>query len=213
MKLTTRAALVLAAMTAMLVPLATPAAAAEKPKVTEVANLAEYVAAVKEGRAAKMVALAPEDGVIHGRGPNGEQSQVLDVELWRTANRSRVQTWQKMTTGNTANQRWSMIDLDTWNGYPVVALMDNNSWDGNNYNCLDESRDAPAKNGTAVYMYDCSFDDNQLWRLVSSSKFPGYIELRNDYDGRCLDIKDFAYSNGASIQVWDCNKDWNQAWV
>lgn len=118
--------------------------------------------------------------------------------------------YQYLETGNYSNQRWHLGQFGdtTWNGHPVVAL-----WDGNADNCLDESRDAPAKDGTAVYTYHCSFQPNQLWRLVPHPKYGGYFELRNHYDGRCLDIKDFAYNNGGGIQVWKCTSDWNEAWA
>lgn len=89
MKLTTRAALAFTAVVAVLLPLSQPAAAAQ-PEVSTVSSLGEYYAAFKAGRAAKVVAYEPTYGALVGRGPNGEETHVLDVENWGTADRSRV---------------------------------------------------------------------------------------------------------------------------
>ncbi len=92
--------------------------------------------------------------------------------------------------------------------------------DCNSGKCLDESRDHQPADGTVVYLYTCLFDshrnlpDNQLWYMetvfIDSRPF---FQLRNAYDHRCLDIKDYQYVNGADLQVWSCTGAWNQAWL
>ncbi|GGQ72554.1 hypothetical protein GCM10010166_48130 [Couchioplanes caeruleus subsp. azureus] len=187
---------------------ATPAAAAPgAEKVTQVSSLADYVRARAAGTAAQRVALVY--GSVHSRGPNGQETHVLDVKNWGTADRSVVHLWEYRTSGNVDNQRWDLLDAGTWGGYPLVALSDRNSTN----KCLDESRDHQAGNGTAVYIYGCHFEANQLWRLQPHPLGGGYVRIANHYDGRCLDVRQYNYSNGATIQVWDCHGGWNQAWA
>ncbi|MGW6930794.1 RICIN domain-containing protein [Lentzea sp. NPDC054927] len=180
-------------------------ASAVPEKVTHVSSLTQYLDAAAEGKAANVVTL--EYGALVGRGPNGEESRVLDVENWQTANRSRLQMWDYLTAPDPSNQRWYIYHDDRW-ATNVVAI-----WGDQSGRCLDESRDHQAADGTAVYIYDCSYASNQLWKLVPHPAHNGYLEIRNVYDDRCLDIRDYQYVNGATIQVWRCLSYWNQAWA
>ncbi|MFI9818218.1 RICIN domain-containing protein [Saccharothrix variisporea] len=190
------------------------------PRATAIAIAALTLAATFVGSAQANAVPAPvtttagphvayTDGSITSKGPNGEASRVLDVAEWRTENRSRVQLWQHLTTGNTANQRWtSVLQYVRSDGVYVVTIRNNNAPD----KCLDESVDKPAADGTAVYIYSCvPGARNQLWNVVPRPD--GWFWLQNVYDGRCLDVAEYNYSDGAKIQMWTCHTGWNQAWA
>ncbi|MGP4001189.1 RICIN domain-containing protein [Streptomyces sp. 8N706] len=104
------------------------------------------------------------------------------------------------------NQRWYLNDRGTSEGYPVVTIENANA----SGKCLDESRDRPPANGTAVYIYGCAETSNQKWRLVDRSD--GYFWIENLYDRRCLDVANYSWTNGATIQVWSRLNGWNQGW-
>jgi hypothetical protein len=121
--------------------------------------------------------------------------KVVDVANWATNDGARVQMWDWRWDGNTKNQQWYVANASGW-----TTLVNVNAG-----KCLDES--AP-RNGATVYIYHCTGARNQNWvyEVVNSNN----LRLRNQQDGRCLDIKDYNQSNGASLQVWDCTGAWNQ---
>ena len=102
--------------------------------------------------------------------------------------------WDWRSTGNIANQQW----YARTSGWTTLVNVNANK-------CLDES--AP-RTGAAVSIYRRTGARNQSW--IYEVVNPNVIRLRNQQDGRRLDIKDFNQSNGAPMQVWDCSSDRNQ---
>src|SRR5437016_1611019 len=84
---------------------------------------------------------------------------VLDVEMWRTANRSRIHMWELRLDGLYTNQRWTPVvkGNDGFGGY-MINLVGNQS-----SKCLDKSMDRGNVNFATVYIYTCSGSNNQLW--------------------------------------------------
>ena len=140
---------------------------------------------------------------------NPSTGLVVDVELWRTADRSRVHTWTHRTTGNVNNQRWTARIVGGDATAPVVVIANANA----PAMCLDKSLDLGNHDGAAVYIFSCAADGrpraNQEWRIRARG---GAFELRNRSDDRCLDIRLLNTAIDGDLHAWTCNGTWNQFW-
>jgi Ricin-type beta-trefoil lectin domain-like len=131
--------------------------------------------------------------------------RVVDIANWGKTNRSAIHLWHWAANEcNSSNQIWEFVKTGTSFGEPVGLLR--NPVSGR---CLDKSLDKPDADGNAVYLYDCNYTTNQLWRIRNDGDS---YELVNQSDGRCLDISNYGWEDGATIQVWTCTFAWNQRW-
>jgi hypothetical protein len=71
--------------------------------------------------------------------------------------------------------------------------------------CLDVTG-ASQTLGTAVQIWDCNGQANQLWHQTGAG------ELRVFNDTRCLDASNRGTANGTRIIIWSCNGQTNQQW-
>jgi hypothetical protein len=60
--------------------------------------------------------------------------------------------------------------------------------------------------GTAVQLWDCNGQANQLWHQTAAG------ELRVYSDTRCLDANNQGTANGTTVVIWSCNGQANQQW-
>jgi Ricin-type beta-trefoil lectin domain-like len=137
--------------------------------------------------------------------PGQTATKVIDIRGYSTQDRGVATLYGLRTSGNVANQRWSIEYLYTLpNGHRVYQLR--NQLSGK---CLDKSEDVPDADGNAVYQYTCSGTSNQYWEQMGSS---GWVQLKNVSDGRCLDITGPSFTDGAVLHVWHCYSTWSQYW-
>lgn len=130
-------------------------------------------------------------GTYYLQNPSGK---VLDVRGNQTANGSAVQTWS-LTRGR--NQQWRRLQWSCagMGGEALQSVASNK--------CLDVSLNRPIQNGNQVQLYQCHYQANQRWWLISPSAQQPYQVLKSwqhlDY------VVDAAApgSNGGRVQVWN----------
>lgn len=78
--------------------------------------------------------------------------------------------------------------------------------------CVDMNTSAYIGNGTQIWQWGCHGQTNQIWRILSISSQPGYFNIRNGYDSRCLDVSGVSTADGALVHAWVCGTGLNQRW-
>ena len=71
--------------------------------------------------------------------------------------------------------------------------------------CLDV-QGGSSDDGTNVQLYDCSGEENQLWK-----HYPDTGEIKG-LDGKCLDVQGGGVSSGDNVQLYTCHGGDNQKW-
>jgi Ricin-type beta-trefoil lectin domain len=73
--------------------------------------------------------------------------------------------------------------------------------------CLDADLNTINDNGAVVQLWDCNYEDQQLWYLT------GDFAIHVAYNGRCLDADvNHIFDNGDRVQLWECNGSPQQKW-
>lgn len=84
---------------------------------------------------------------------------------------------------------------------------------GHSGKCLAVPSSSQA-NGTVVVQWECSTNDDQLWRRVFVPGGDGnrwkFINVDSD---KCLAIGDSSTANGANAIQWECNDNDDQIWI
>jgi hypothetical protein len=133
-----------------------------------------------------------------------DESYVIDVANWGTADRSPVHTWHINLYGDYSNQLWTALQKSISGTTRTIELIGNQS-----NKCLDKSEDNGNVNGAAVYIYTCSGAANQLWRYNPTPA--GWSDLRNVADpNRCL--TSYGPYDGAVVDVENCEGTLEQSW-
>ncbi|MEN3281490.1 MAG: hypothetical protein V7607_2630 [Solirubrobacteraceae bacterium] len=154
----------------------------------------------------------PATELIRSPGPDqtiGSSDLALDAPA-PYASRTRVHMWAKH---GRPNQVWCFRYVGlSGNGSGIYQIENRQAG-----RCLDASADAPARDGTPVYLYTCFSTSgeppaNQKWYIQWLGTSSPFFVLRNVRDGRCLDIVNRSSAVGAKLWTWRCHFGWNQRW-
>lgn len=157
------------------------------------------------GPAPAEAAITTYISVLTPSGSTGKK--VLDIRDWSTADRGQAQLWSLRTSGDVANQRWTITKTATAGGIGVYEIKNVKSG-----KCLDKSQDTANANGNNVYQVGCSGTSNQRWAWIEVAGGSKWGWLQSQDGGRCLDVRGVSYTDGTPLQVWDCTNNWNQRW-
>lgn len=117
----------------------------------------------------------------------------LDVSGGQSANGTPLFQWD-CGWGNT-NQVFKLESVGSYYQIRHVATD----------NCLDVT--GGGGDGTAIQMWDCVQNDNQLFTITTNSYTSDARDftIKNKGNGRCLDLTDGSSVNGQRITTWPCH--------